>query len=338
MAIKSTVLWVNLGSPDSPSVSDVRRYLAEFLMDPCVIDVPWVLRALIVYLTILPSRPTESAEAYDSIWTEDGSPLLVNSYRFFEAEKTRAPEMSHYLAMRYANPSILSVVKKIKEDHPDLHRLVVVPLYPQYAMSSTKTVELEVQKSVKRVFGTLDVQVVAPFYADKGYQSALVQSIKPYVSDIEHLLVSYHGLPERHLVKTDPTGSWCLSRPDCCEVPHEAHHTCYRHQCFKATSLFLDALKLDPSRVTVAFQSRLGKDPWLRPFTDESLVELAKSGVKKLHVVCPAFVSDCLETLEEIKVRGRETFIEAGGQELVYIPCLNDSEAWVEAAVALLSQ
>lgn len=321
MMTKKAVLIMNLGSPDSPSVGDVRRYLAQFLMDECVLDIAWFWRFLLVYFLILPTRPQKSAEAYASVWMAEGSPLLVNSKRFCDKLQKKV-DLPVKLAMRYGNPSVASVVS-------DSDELFVVPMYPHYAMSSFETAVEDVKANFKG-----RMTVVPPFYQDPGYIQVLSDSLLPHVkTNFEHLLFSYHGLPERHLKKSDPTGSHCLASRQCCDVASVAHKTCYRHQVYRTTALVIEQLGLTADQYTVSFQSRLGRTPWIQPFTDEVLVDLAKRGVKKLHVICPAFVADCLETLEEIEMRGAEIFKEAGGEELVYVPCLNDGDAWVDVVV-----
>ena len=338
MTATQAFLWINLGSPDSPDVSDVRRYLAEFLMDPFVIDVPFILRVMIVYLTILPSRPKASAEAYHSVWTEEGSPLLVNSNKFLHQVSTRL-EYPSYLAMRYGNPSIPSVLEAIREQNPNLKKLVMIPLYPHYAMASTKTVEVMVEREVSRLWESLDLVTIKHFYNHPSYIDALASSMRPYLeTNFQHLLFSYHGLPERHLKKTDPTGKWCLSRPDCCAVSHEAHDTCYRHQCYETTRLVTEKLGLTSDQFSVAFQSRLGRDPWIKPFTDEVLITLAQKGVKHLHVVCPAFVSDCLETTIEIGEEYAHIFKENGGEKVQLVESLNDSDKWIECLKGMVTK
>jgi ferrochelatase len=322
------VLLVNLGSPDSTSVGDVRRYLNEFLMDKRVIDVPWLLRRVIVGM-ILINRPKESAHAYEKIWTPEGSPLVVISRNVHDCLQQRVKKPVE-LAMRYQNPSIISAVKKLNENGVD--ELLLIPLFPHYAMSSYETA-VERVKSVARVFASkMRIRVQPPYYDSPDYITALVESARNYLeAGYDHLLFSYHGLPERHLKKSDPTGGHCLKKPNCCEVASPAHATCYRAQCFKTVQAFVKQAGVPSGKYSVSFQSRLGRDPWLKPYTDFELAELPKRGVKRLMVICPAFVSDCLETLEEIAIRGRETFLSAGGSEFTQIPCMNDHPSWVGA-------
>ncbi len=323
------ILLVNLGSPDSPSVSDVRRYLREFLMDPRVLDVNWFLRFAIVHFAILPTRPKQSAHAYQSIWTPEGSPLVVISQNVCRKLQARV-SIPVELAMRYQNPSIESGVRNLAQRGVD--ELLLIPLFPHYAMSSFETAVERVKEVVAHLAPKTKIIVQPPFYDQPEYIKALVASAQEFISkDYDHLLFSFHGLPERQLRKSDPTGCHCLAKPDCCEVSSPAHETCYRAQCFKTVAAFVKQAGIPAGRYSVAFQSRLGRDPWLKPYTDFELPRFAAEGKKKLLVICPAFVSDCLETLEEIGIRGRETFLAAGGTDFAQIPCLNEHPLWLEA-------
>lgn len=325
--MKPAVLLVNLGSPDSPSVRDVRRYLDEFLMDPRVMDVPWLLRRWIVGM-ILINRPKQSAHAYRSIWTPEGSPLIVIS-RNVQRKLQERLGLPVELAMRYQNPSIPDTVRRLAREGVD--RLHLIPLFPHYAMSSYETAVERVKEVVARQAPRIRLTVEPPYYQDPDYIRALVESARPWLEKgYDHLLFSFHGVPERQIRKSDPTGRHCLSVPDCCRIPSPAHATCYRHQCFRTAEAFAREAGIPPQRWSVAFQSRLGRDPWLRPYTDEEIARLARSGIQRLLVICPAFVSDCLETLEEIGMRGRGTFLEAGGREYAQIPCLNEHPLWIE--------
>lgn len=334
---KTGILLVNLGSPDSPAIPDVRRYLAEFLMDPYVIDTPWLLRALIVYGTILPSRPKDTSHAYSQIWTEEGSPLITISQEVQTLLQAQIADPVS-LGMRYGNPSIEFALRDLIQKTPNLSQVILVPLYPHYAMSSFETVVERTKWAISKINPALKLAVIPPFYQHPAYIEALVESAKPYMSGGDHLLISYHGLPERHLKKSDPTGCHCLASESCCQTPSVAHATCYKAQALKTASLLTAQLGLSHGDYSLAFQSRLGRDPWLKPYTDEVLVELAQKGVKKLNVICPAFVSDCLETIEEIGQRGRESFIQAGGDSLTLIPCLNTHPKWIQALVTLCGE
>ncbi|HKI70328.1 MAG TPA: ferrochelatase [Verrucomicrobiae bacterium] len=322
------VLLVNLGSPDSASVWDVRRYLNEFLMDGRVIDVAWPLRRLIVAM-ILISRPKQSAHAYRTIWTEEGSPLVVTSKRV-HAELQKRVNIPMELAMRYQNPSISGAIQKLRDQGVD--DLFLIPLFPHYAMSSYETAVVRVREVAEKLAPQMRVTVQPPYGDSSDYIKALVGSAAEFLKqDYDYLLFSFHGLPERHIKKSDPTGCHCLTAANCCEIASPAHATCYRAQCFKTANAFVKQARIPDGRWSISFQSRLGRDPWLKPYTDFELPRLPKEGKKKLLVICPAFVSDCLETLEEIGMRGRDTFLQAGGMEFAQIPCMNDNPIWIAA-------
>jgi ferrochelatase len=333
--MNKAVLLVNLGSPDSPSVEDVRRYLREFLMDPRVLDIAWPLRACLVNFAILPSRPKQSAEAYHKVWSPEGSPLVVTSRRVRAALQKRM-DIPIELAMRYQNPSITEAVRRLAEKN--VEDLLLIPLFPHYAMSSFETAVVCVREVATKLAPRMRIQVQPPFFDHPDYIAALVASAREFLSDYDHLLFSFHGLPERHLRKSDATGSHCLSAQNCCETPSPAHATCYRAQAFKTVGAFVKSAGIPKKKYSVAFQSRLGRDPWLKPYTDFELPRLASAGVRKLLVMCPAFVSDCLETLEEIGLRGREAFLAAGGSELILVPCLNEHPLWIEALEKMIAE
>lgn len=321
------VLLVNLGSPDSPSIPDVRRYLREFLMDGRVLDAPWPIRCFVVYACILPFRPAQSAEAYHKIWLPEGSPLVITSRRV-QAQLQQRVNLPVELAMRYQNPSVEQALGELVQRGVD--DLLVVPLFPHFAMSSYETAAVRVKAVARRMAPRMQVTIQPPYYDHPEYIAALVASAQPHLADdYDHLLFSFHGIPERHLRKSDPTRDHCRKVANCCDVPSVAHKSCYRHQCFRTVQAFVAAAKTP--RYSVAFQSRLGRDPWLRPYTDEEVIRLAQSGVKRLRVICPAFVSDCLETLEEIGMRAKETFVDAGGEDFRMIPCLNEHPLWIAA-------
>jgi ferrochelatase len=326
---KQAVLLVNLGSPDSPTVPDVRKYLREFLMDGRVLDAPYPIRFGIVHFAILPKRPKDSAHAYQSIWTPEGSPLVVTSKNVQRKLQERLA-IPVELAMRYQNPSIESAINEL--NYLGVTETLLIPLFPHYAMSSYETAVVRVREVAAKLALQMTIKVAPPYYNEPNYIDALVASADAYLqSDYDHLLFSFHGLPERHLRKSDTTSCHCLKVKNCCEVESPAHATCYRAQCFKTVKAFVKAAGVPDGKYSVAFQSRLGRDPWLMPYTDKEIERLAQSGVKKLLVICPAFVSDCLETLEEIGMRGRETFLAAGGSEFTMIPCLNEHPLWIDA-------
>ena len=333
---KQGVLLVNLGSPDSPSPSDVRKYLREFLMDGRVLDAPWPIRFGIVHLAILPRRPKESAHAYQKVWTAEGSPLVATSKRV-QARLQERLSIPVKLAMRYQNPSIEDAINHLHYD--GVEDLLLIPLFPHYAMSSYETAVVQVKQVAARQAPQMRMVVQPPYYNDPDYITALAAGAEDVLKcDFDHLLFSFHGIPERHLRKSDPTGGHCLKVKNCCEVPSPAHATCYRAQCFQTMRAFVKKAGVPIGKFSIAFQSRLGRDPWLTPYTDMELERLAKSGVKNLLVICPAFVSDCLETIEEIGMRGRETFVKAGGRDYTMIPCLNEHPLWIAALEKMVNR
>ncbi len=326
---KQGILLINLGSPDSPSVADVRTYLREFLMDERVIDVPYLARFAIVHGAVLPFRPKKSAEAYRAIWRADGSPLIQIS-KNLQKRMQGATGILVELAMRYRNPSVELALQNLVDHGVD--DVLVVPLFPHYAKSSYESAVERVREVAAQSAPHVNLRVLAPYFEEPPYINALMKSAEPYLArDFDHLLFSFHGVPERHLRKTDPTGCHCLSVSGCCEKASDAHATCYRRQCIRTAEAFAATAGLPEPRWSWSFQSRLGSDEWLKPYTHEELARLAGAGVRKLIVMCPAFAVDCLETLEEIGMRGRETFLQAGGTEFALVPCLNDQPAWVQA-------
>ncbi|TWC28495.1 ferrochelatase [Pseudomonas sp. SJZ079] len=327
------LLLVNLGSPASTEVADVRRYLNQFLMDPYVIDLPWPVRRLLVSL-ILIKRPAQSAHAYASIWWPEGSPLVVLSRRLQQAMQAQWRHGPVELAMRYGQPSIESALLHLAGQ--GIQQVTLAPLYPQFADSTVTTVIEEAKRVLRAHNLKLRIAVLPPFYDQAEYLDALVDSAKPYLQQpFDHLLLSFHGLPERHLHKLDPSGH-CLQGVDCCRTasPEVLAH-CYRAQCLASAEAFASRMGLRPEQWSVSFQSRLGRAKWIEPYTETRLDELGKQGVKKLLVMCPAFVADCIETLEEIGDRGLEQFQAAGGESLQLVPCLNDHPSWVAALNSL---
>ena len=327
---------MNLGSPDSTKVKDVRKYLNEFLMDERVIDSPYLVRSMLVKGIITPFRAPKSAEAYESIWTKDGSPLVSITMQLRAAVEKDMNEPVE-VAMRYGNPNMKAAYDALLKKHPQLEEVVLVPLYPHYAMSSYETAVEHAQKVHKAEKYPFSIRVVPPFYNDANYIEALAESMRPYLANSKgHLLFSYHSIPERHIQKSDITGSHCLRSPNCCEMPSEAHKYCYRHQCFVTTKLVTEYLGIPKEQYSVSFQSKLGRSEWLKPSTTLRMMEMPQEGIKELTVVCPSFVSDCLETLEEIAIREKENFIEAGGESYNFIPCMNVQPRWVKAVGQLI--
>lgn len=326
---KKGALLVNLGSPESPHPKDVKKYLGEFLMDKRVIDIPYLLRLLLVKGIILNTRPKKSAKAYQKIWTTEGSPLIVYSEKLHKKVKVKS-KIPVELAMRYGNPSIKSGIDKLVAQ--GVANIFLLPLYPQFAMATTETINVLAQKIVKKYFPKVKLYSLPAFYNKPDYISVLSESIKNNLDKFkpEYLLFSYHGVPERHIKKSDITKSHCKIDGTCCKTPSPAHEFCYRHQCYETTELVAKKLNLKPDFYSVSFQSRLGKDPWLQPYTDKTIETLAQKGLKNLAVVTPAFVADCLETLEEIGMEAKQNFLENGGKQFKAIPCLNTNEKWVE--------
>ena len=323
------VLLVNLGSPENPTPKDVKPYLDEFLMDERVIDTPKWLRKIIVRGIILRTRPKKSAAAYQKIWWKEGSPLIVISERF--AEKVRSEtKMPVVLGMRYGSMTIKNALGELKER--GVNEVLLVPLYPHYAMSSYETVVVKTMEEQQEHFPEMHLTTLPAFYKNKGYIEVLSQSIAAGLKnfDYDHILFSYHGIPERHIRKSDPTRFHCKIDGQCCVTNSVSHNTCYRHQCFDTTERVKAFLGLPDEKVSNSFQSRLPNDPWLKPYTDFEFERFPKEGIKKLAVITPAFVSDCLETLEEIAMEGKHQFQDAGGEDYKHIPCLNDDDAWVQ--------
>ena len=328
MAKKGIVL-MNLGSPDSTEVKDVRKYLKEFLMDERVIDVPYFVRSFLINGIIIPFRAPKSAEAYKTIWTKEGSPLVVLTKQLQKALQLKVDEPVA-IAMRYGNPTPQLAFDELYENNPDLQDVLAIPLYPHYAMSSFETAVESAKEVHQQNNYPFKLHFLQPFYNEPHYINALAENIKPFLQqEYDHILFSYHGVPGRHIRKSDTTRSHCLKIENCCDVASPAHAHCYRHQVFTTTRLVMEQLNIPKDKYSISFQSRLGKG-WLQPFTDIRLQEMPKEGIKKLLILCPAFVSDCLETLEEIDVRGKEEFMGAGGESFTMIPCLNSNELWVD--------
>lgn len=326
------VLLVNLGSPESPTPKDVKPYLDEFLMDKYVIDYPYLFRVFLVRGIIigLRNRAEKSAEAYQQIWWDEGSPLIVLSERLHKKVQAKT-DMPIVLAMRYGKPSIESGLKELHQK--GVTDVLVLPLYPQHAMASTETITVLANKIQKEQFPNMKLTHFPAFYNRKEYIIAQAESFKKHLGDFDYekLVFSYHGIPERHIRKSDITKSHCRIDGQCCQASSKAHEFCYRHQCFETTKQIIEYLGIPREKVMNTFQSRLSGDKWLEPYTDVEIDNLAKNGVKKIAVVTPAFVSDCLETLEEIGMRAKEDFISNGGEELLAIPCMNEDELWIDA-------
>jgi len=323
------VLLVNLGSPESPDPKDVKPYLDEFLMDKYVIDVPFLLRALLVRGIILRKRPEKSAEAYKKIWWEEGSPLVVISKNAHKKVQNLT-DIPVSLAMRYGKPSILSGLQELHDK--GVTEVMLFPLYPQHAMASTTTILVLAEKLRKQHFPQMKFTTVPAFYNKPDYIKNLADSMAKHLEGFEydHLLFSYHGIPERHIRKTDITTSHCKINESCCNTPSPAHEFCYRHQCFETTKQVVKLLGIPEGKYSQTFQSRLAGDKWLEPYTDIEINKMPEKGIKNLAVVTPAFVADCLETLEEIAMEANHQFKAHGGENFLAIPYLNDSDEWCQ--------
>jgi protoporphyrin/coproporphyrin ferrochelatase len=326
---KPAVLVANLGSPDSTSVADVRRYLREFLGDERVLDVPAPIRWALLEAVILPKRPKRTAHAYAKIWTAQGSPLVATS-KLVQAKLSAAMgDTPVFLAMRYGNPSIASAVASLAAEGHD--HVLLFPQYPHYAMASWETVVARVYEEARRLAPGMRVDCVQPFYGAPDYIEMLHTVAAPFLATPhDHLLFSYHGIPVRHLRKADSSRAHCLTMADCCTTCSPAHATCYRAQCVRTTADFARRAGLNPKRYSMSYQSRLAGERWLEPFTDLEFARLPKAGVKRLLVMCPSFVADCLETLEEISMAGKDLFLNAGGEQFDKVSCPNDHPAYIE--------
>ncbi|MDR0792367.1 MAG: ferrochelatase [Chitinophagaceae bacterium] len=332
MANRGFIL-MNLGSPDSTEVKDVKKYLTQFLMDERVIDKSYIYRLLLVKGIIVPFRASKSAHAYKTIWWKEGSPLVEITKQLQKAVQEQISETVE-IAMRYGNPAPQQAYKNLLKSNPDLKEVIVLPLYPHYATSSYETAVEYMKSEHKKYKHAFELKFVPPFFNHPDYIDALAQSIEPYLNKEYHVLFSYHGIPARHLHGGDKQAiASCIATAEYTA----AHKNCYRYEVFETTKLVIKKLSIDKEKTGISFQSRLGKG-WLEPFTDKRLQEMPKEGIKKLLVICPAFVSDCLETLEEIAIRGKDIFMAAGGEYFEMIPCMNVQPAWVNAVVKLFKE
>lgn len=331
------VLLLQLGTPDSTEVKDVRRYLREFLSDPRVLDIPAPARALLLNAIILPFRPRRSAEQYRKIWTEEGSPLLVHTNRLAEEIQQRLSE--RYLvktAMRYQSPSIESALEDLAA--AGCERIVIAPMFPQYSSAAYGSAVAKVFDVLEGKWNVPATSTVPPFYDHTGFVRAVTGVARPLLDEFEpdHVIFSYHGLPESQIRKSDPSGEWCLERNDCCDAMRAENRFCYRAQSFATTRALASELGLEAPDYSTTFQSRLAGQKWIEPYTDVILDDLYRRGVRRLAVLTPSFVADCLETLEEIGIRLREQWEGLGGEDLLQVPCVNASPAWADALTEMV--
>ena len=327
---KNNILLINLGSPKSLDIKNVKKYLRQFLSDDDVIDLPKLIQQLIVRLIILPFRSPKTRRAYKQIWGENGSPLIDNTKKI-AVSLTKKTGWNVRIAMRYQYPSIKESVLYYKENK--IRNIKIVPLYPHNAMSTTSSTEKEVDRIIKKYYPDLHYSIIKPFYDHPKYIYALSEMIKPHIdSKMDKLIFSYHGIPERHIKKSDSSGTHCLKNASCCETNCEVSRSCYRSNALKTSKLVAEKLDLNSDKWLSAFQSRvtLIQRKWLKPYTDIELTDFPKKGINNIVILCPSFVADCLETLEEINIRGREAFINAGGKKFIFIPCLNNNENFID--------
>ena len=330
------ILLNNLGSPDSTETKDIKKYLGEFLMDERVIDIPYWKRWLLINGIILKVRPKKSGAAYKKVWTDEGSPLVVFSEKFTK-KILKKIDIPVALAMRYGSMSMEKGIQELVDK--GVTEIFLIPLYPHYAMSSYESVVTKAEEIISLNHPNIKMDVLPAFYNKPDYIKAMSNNIENHLKgfNYDHILFSYHGIPERHILKSDVTKSHCKIDGSCCERNSVAHHTCYRHQCFETTKEIAKALNLKEGTYSNSFQSRLSKDPWLKPYTDFELEKFPSEGKKKLAVITPAFVSDCLETLEEIAMEGKDEFMKFGGIDYKHIPCMNDNDDWVDVMVSWIN-
>jgi protoporphyrin/coproporphyrin ferrochelatase len=335
-SMKQGILLVNLGTPDDPSRYAVYRYLREFLTDGRVIDVPWVLRQVLVQGIIAPFRSKQSSDAYKKLWTERGSPLKFYGYDLMDMVQERLGDgFQVELAMRYQSPSIESSIEKLIK--ANVTQLIVVPLFPQYASASTGSVQEEVMRCLSKYLTIPPITIVQSFHDLPGMIEVFAAHAREmHFENYDYYLFSYHGLPQRHLRNSDLSGKHCLKVADCCNVSCPENKSCYSAQCHRTTEAIAKSLGLPKNKYSVSFQSRLGRDPWAKPYTPVEIKRLNDEGYKKVLVFSPAFVADCLETTIEIGEEYHEEFIEMGGEKLDYVPSLNDDPRWADALTEMI--
>ncbi|HEX6298994.1 MAG TPA: ferrochelatase [Acidimicrobiia bacterium] len=330
-------LLLQLGTPDSSSVRDVRRYLREFLSDPRVLDMPEPVRALLLNAVILPFRPRRSAEQYRKIWTEDGSPLMIHTQALADAlQRELGDEYLVKVAMRYQNPSIESALDGLVE--AGCERIVVAPMFPQYSSAAYGSAVGRVHELTSARWNVPATSTMPPFYDQPGFVHSVAAVARQRLDEFspDHVLFSYHGLPESQIRKSDASGAWCLQREDCCDSVEPQNRFCYRAQSHATTRAVADELELAGWAFSTTFQSRLAGQKWIEPYTDVVLENLYRKGVRRLAVLTPSFVADCLETLEEIGIRLRAQWLGLGGEDLLLVPCVNADPAWVSALAGLV--
>lgn len=334
MQSKTGVLLINLGTPDSPSVSDVRKYLSEFLNDPRVIDIPWMLRKFLVNLIIVPFRAPKSAKIYNQLWTKDGSPLLIYGNSVKEKlQEQLGDDFEVELAMRYQNPSLEDVLEKMRRKN--YKRIILVSLFPQYASASTGSAVDKAMKIISKWWVIPELKFTSQFFDNEGFIDTIIERSKKYnIEDYDHVLFSYHGLPVRQIDKVHPDGRTCAGC-ECEKIFKEENYYCYKASCYETTRLLVKKLGIPVKKYTVCFQSRLDKK-WLEPFADKTIIQKAKEGAKKILIFSPAFVADCLETKVEIGIEYQKLFEEHGGEKIQLVESLNDHPMWINTLKELV--
>lgn len=332
MAKKGLIL-INIGSPRSYEVADVKKYLRSFLMDEEVINLPFVLRWPLVNLLIVPRRAPFSAENYKKVWMPEGSPIAVYTRRF--ADRLQAELQDKYLVkvgLQYSEPSVESALQELAQ--AGVEEILVAPMFPQYAEATNGSSFKLAERMAKKLHLNIPLRRLPAFFDDPAFIGTSVKLMEESLQnkDVDHYLFSFHGLPESHIRKVHG----CLTREDCCFDKNACAKNCYRAQCYATATAIAESLNLAPSHWSVSFQSRLGRGEWLKPATDHSLEVLAKTGKKNIAVICPSFVADCIETLEEIGIGGQETFHEHGGKNYYLVPCVNDNPQWVQGFAEII--
>ena len=337
-SMQKNILLINLGSPKSLDLKDIKSYLSEFLSDKFVIDLPKLLQQIIVRLIILPFRSPKTRKAYKAIWEEKGSPLIQNTNRIAES-LIKETGWNVKVAMRYQDPSIKDSILSFKKKRAN--DIIIFPLYPHHAMSTTHSTKVEVDRIIKKYYPGLRYSIVKPFFNHPKYIAALSKQLKPHISEkLDKLIFSYHGLPERHIRKSDKSEKHCLQSLSCCEINCDEAKNCYRSNTLNTSRLVAEELNLNSKQWMSSFQSRVTiiDRKWLKPFTDIELKNFPAKGIKNIIIICPSFVADCLETLEEIDLRAREIFIKAGGKNFIYVPCLNNDKNFINLLQQLISE
>lgn len=329
--MKTGVLLLNLGTPDSPSTGDVRKYLREFLMDPKVIDINPVARWFLINFIIAPLRAPKSAKLYESIWTKEGSPLLFHGNDLTTKLRVAlGDDIPVAFGMRYQKPSLKNALIELRDKKVD--RIIAIPLYPQYSSAATGSTIDAINKAKQEIPGLPEIKIIERFHHLPEYMDAVIETAQQFDhTRYDHVIFSFHGIPERQITKTSAElGDGKCSFGSCCEVITDRNKFCYRANCIQTAKAIVQRMNIPKESYTIAFQSRLGRTPWLQPFSDQVIIDLAKQGKKKLLVFSPAFVADCLETIHEIAVEYDELFREHGGEKVELVPSLNSNQKWVE--------